>query len=289
MAAIIAPILDTYAESFSAKKTEKKKQHRGKTDKTLNSKFGQVGQVAALDFSPDGNLILAMAGGEDQSLSIWDWRRGQRLATAKAEHLHLSANSARFNPWLFLQGKGAEEVGHPPGAACYTLVTCGESHVRFWTLTREVCPRAGGDGGRNREMAAGSHGGSDEPNQRKKRGGGGGGGGGKGGTGWEWSLTSRPGNFGVRGEIASMTCMSFIGEPRAGREEWQRRRRAMHDAPSPLPLPMARVITGAENGQVGRVPSGGEASRTRRLEQNSVGIKKGRVATCSIHITEGVH
>ncbi|CAN0482725.1 unnamed protein product, partial [Laminaria digitata] len=69
--------------------------------------------VAALDFSSDGSLILAMAGGEGQALSVWDWRRGVRLATAKAEV--------------------AEAAGLPPGDACYTMVSCGERHVRFWT------------------------------------------------------------------------------------------------------------------------------------------------------------
>lgn len=216
-------------------------------------------QVAALDFSPDGDLLVAMAGGEPQSLSVWDWRRGERLATARAEYLHLCVNSVRFNPWLFLQGPAAEETGlGPPGAACYTLVSCGERHVRFWTLTRERCrTRAGGDGGGGQGggKAWGGRGWSVERKERKKRSGGGGGGGGGGGCsegpGWEWCLTSRPGHFGMRGEIESMTCMAFIGEPRAVREERQERmRRAVGKGNIP-PLPTARVITGAGNGQVG--------------------------------------
>lgn len=190
-----------------------------------------------------------MAGSEGQALSIWDWRRGERLATARAEHLHLSANSARFNPCLFLQGPAAEATGlGPAGAACYTLVSCGERHVRFWTLTRDRCPRlvGAGDGGGGAAVEVGGC-----------RGGGGGGGDGGGfdDTGWEWNLTSRPGNFGVRGAIDSMTCLAFIGEPREGREERQRRRRVVGYQTSRLPLPMARVITGAENGEVGTAAS----------------------------------
>lgn len=200
--------------------------------------------MAALDFSPDGNLVLAMAGSEGQCLSVWDWRRGEQLASARAEHLHLSASSARFNPCLFLQGPSADASGlGPPGAACYTLVSCGERHVRFWTLTRDRCPRLGGTTGDWDGSRAAAAVESDDN---------GGGGGGFDGTGWEWNLSSRPGNFGMRGEIDSMTCLAFIGEPQEGREERQRRRRRVVGYETTrLPLPMARVITGSENGQVG--------------------------------------
>lgn len=205
----------------------------------------QKKQVAALDFSPDGNLVLAMAGSEGQCLSIWDWRRGERLATAKAEHLHLSANCVRFNPCLFLQGPTAEATGlGPHGAACYTLVSCGERHVRFWTLTRDRSPRLGGAG---TGTGAGDW---DGGSATEGAGAGAGAGNGFDDTGWEWNLTSRPGNFGVRGEVDSMTCLTFIGEPREGRDERQRRRLAAGYDVTRMPLPMARVITGAENGQV---------------------------------------
>lgn len=207
--------------------------------------------MAALDFSPCGDLILAMAGGEGQSLSVWDWRRGERLATARAESVHLPANSVRFNPWLFLQGASAVAAGlGPAGAACYTLVSCGERHVRFWALTREWCPRRRGgggvgDGGETYEDGTGGSGriGDGRAAEEGEHGDGG---------GWKWSLSSRPGNFGVRGEVGTMTCMAFIGEPRAGKEERQRRKRQATGGGEDgrLPLPMARAITGSENGQV---------------------------------------
>ncbi|CAM9891815.1 unnamed protein product [Ectocarpus sp. 12 AP-2014] len=208
--------------------------------------------VAALDFSPCGDLILAMAGGEGQSLSVWDWRRGERLAAARAESVHLPASSVRFNPWLFLQGTSAITAGlGPAGAACYTLVSCGERHVRFWALTREWCPRRGGGGGgvtvggETYEDGMGGNERIDDGRGAEEREHGDGG-------GWRWSLSSRPGNCGVRGELGTMTCMAFIGEPRAGKEERQRRKRQATGGAEDgrLPLPMARAITGSENGQI---------------------------------------
>ncbi|CAB1106253.1 unnamed protein product [Ectocarpus sp. CCAP 1310/34] len=209
--------------------------------------------VAALDFSPCGDLILAMAGGEGQSLSVWDWRRGERLAAARAESVHLPASSVRFNPWLFLQGTSAVAAGlDPAGAACYTLVSCGERHVRFWALTREWCPRRRGGGGgggvgvggETYEDGMGGNKRTDDGRAAEEGEHGDGG-------GWKWSLSSRPGNFGVRGELGTMTCMAFIGEPRAGKEERQRRKRQATGGAEDgrLPLPMARAITGSENGQ----------------------------------------
>lgn len=226
-------------------------------------------KVAALDFSSDGNLILAMAGGEGQILSVWDWRRGVRLATAKAEVSFLPANSVRFNPWLFLEGARAEAAGLPPGDARYTLVSCGERHVRFWTLTREralgrrasggSCGGGGGSGGGGGAGGLDKHGDCDHTGYYGRgsgggRGGGGVGGGGSGrgasGTGWVWTLTSKPGNFGDRGEIDSMTCITFIGEPWSDKERRRREMGAARDRDGRR-LPMARAVTGAENGQVG--------------------------------------
>lgn len=171
-------------------------------------------QVAALDFSSDGHLILAMAGGDGQALSVWDWRRGVRLATARAEAAFLPAHSVRFNPWLFLEGARAEAAGMAPGDACYTLVSCGQRHVRFWTLTRERLPYPVGE---------------DDDGGEARR-------------GWAWTLSSRRGSFDKRGDIDNMTCMAFIGEPLVGSRE---------RGDDLARLPVARVVTGAENGQVG--------------------------------------
>lgn len=215
--------------------------------------------MAALDFSSDGNLIVAMAGGDGQALSVWDWRRGVRLATARAEICFLPAISVRFNPWLFLEGRGGEAAGLPPGDACYTLVSCGERHVRFWTLTRE---RYVGGGRRRRErrnaredvdeegeMVAESHGDS---------------GGDGGGRGWVWTLTSSAGSFGERGEVDHMTCMTFIGEPWSESEE-RRRKGMVRDAGDGVTrLPAARVVTGARSGQVGMAGTEGKGKRMSR-------------------------
>lgn len=182
-------------------------------------------KVAALDFSADGSLVLAMAGGDGQTLNILDWRDGVRLVTARAESSLLCAYSIRFNPYLYLSGKRAEAAGLAPGEACYTLVSCGQRHVRFWKLTRAWCPRI------PRESS-----GFGENSQGRGRGEEG-----EGVGGWMWSLNSKPGNFGGRGDMENMTCMAFIGET--------------SDEPSTsvgggARLPLARTVTGTESGQV---------------------------------------
>lgn len=146
------------------------------------------------------------------------------MASARAESAFLRAHSIRFNPYLYLTGRRAETAGFPPGSACYTLVSCGERHVRFWTLDRQWHPRgvhSGGDGGRDA---------------------------GDGGGEWMWSLHSKPGHFGRRGDMSDATCVTFIGEPRARGNHRTGRYGTMD--PSVQRLPAARTVTGTKSGHV---------------------------------------
>lgn len=199
-------------------------------------------QVVALDFSADGNLLLAMAVGESQALSVWDWRRGIGLVTARAETAFLCAYSVRFNPCLYLAGKQAEAAGLSPGEACYTIVSCGQRHVKFWTLTRAWYPRIG-------DQNACGHSGDSVIREDSGAGVGG---------GWAWSLNSKPGNFGSRGEMEDMTCMAFIGEPRLGEAAVAAAEAVASAAKAATRrLPTARAVTGTENGQVKACASSG--------------------------------
>lgn len=182
-------------------------------------------QVAALDFSANGELLLAMGGGDGQTLTVWNWQQGTRLATARAESCFLRAHAIRFNPYLYLVGRGAKAAGLSPGEVCHTLVSCGERHIRFWTLNRVWYP---GD--------VPSHGSSRGRDNGVR------------GSGWTWSLQSKPGKFGRREVMDDMTCIAFIGQPRARGAVNSRRAENMDRRVRRLPV--ARTVTGTGSGHV---------------------------------------
>ncbi|CAM9247189.1 unnamed protein product, partial [Choristocarpus tenellus] len=177
--------------------------------------------VAALDFSSDGKLLLAMAAGDDHALSVWDWRRGSRLAVHKAQSVHQGSYLIRFNPYLHLTGQRATKVGLGPGEACYTMVSCGCKHVKFWTLTcTQTLPEMGG-----LEDSAGEGGGG-SANRKNEC--------------WAWVLEGKPGSFGRRAVVEDMVCMTFISGLHGVR--------AVTGGQDLLPL--SRTVTGGQNGQI---------------------------------------
>lgn len=187
-----------------------------------------------------------MAGGEGQMLSVWDWLRGVRLATARAETSFLPANSVRFNPLLYFTDARAKTVGLSSGEACYTLVSCGQGHVKFWTLTRERLYSKKVRRGTVITVAAVVDG--DEDKGRTPGGDADGN-----GCAWTWNLASKSGTFGQTRELDTMVCMAFIGEPRVEREQWQRHGRGSEGSPDDDVelFPIVRTVTGSENGGVG--------------------------------------
>lgn len=228
-------------------------------------------KVAALDFSSDGELMVAMSKGDGQALSVWDWRRGVRLATARLGTSLISTNIVRFNPWLSIgwhrQEWDTKNGSVPYNSACYTLVSCGRGHVKFWTLTGEhasgsdqnrslglgrgrLAAIGNGDSAHGRGLGCG--GGSDDEHEPASTG----------NVGRNnrclWRLSGKRGAFGGRGDVENMTCMTFIGEPcvrvggkDGGTDKPTRRWRGRQDADIEIArLPLARVVTGAENGQV---------------------------------------
>ncbi|KAF2354174.1 WD40 repeat [Trinorchestia longiramus] len=76
--------------------------------------------VAALAFSHDHQMLASVGGPpQRQELVVWDWRKGRRVAGAVAYH-----------------GK-VEEVEWGWGSTT-RLVTCGDKHIKFWTLQGNV-------------------------------------------------------------------------------------------------------------------------------------------------------
>ncbi|CAM9727609.1 unnamed protein product, partial [Discosporangium mesarthrocarpum] len=202
--------------------------------------------VASLEFSPDGRLLLSMAADNGHALSIWDWVHKSCIAVHKAHSVSRGTHSIRFNTHLFVAGQSAQIVGFGPGAAQYTLVSCGKKCVKFWTLARSTTPpaEAGGRGVRGGERGTGI-----------ALGGRGTGAGLWGGSGpsrvagapdtigqgsCAWTLEGKPGNFGRRGEVQDMMCLAFVGQSPGMRGQGLEMGT----------LPLARTVTGGENGQV---------------------------------------
>ena len=113
--------------------------------------MGHTRSIRAMDFSPDGNLLMSVGGDDHHSIFIWDWRDGEILATAKG---HASpVISCGFNPFqsrpiqptrretetedefiercesLDLDENGILSDMH------YTLISCGKKHIKFWTFS----------------------------------------------------------------------------------------------------------------------------------------------------------
>lgn len=83
--------------------------------------------VKCLDFSPDGELLLSIAADPYHTVSIWDWKRNNKLASARANNADVYC--MRFSPY---QNYSRDTV---PAHECeYTLVSHGSRHIKFWTL-----------------------------------------------------------------------------------------------------------------------------------------------------------
>ncbi|KAM4599415.1 echinoderm microtubule-associated protein-like 6 isoform 3-T3 [Fundulus diaphanus] len=69
--------------------------------------------VCALDFSADGKTLVSVGVDEGHSMVVWDWKRGEKLATARGHKEKIFV--VRTNPMVMDR-----------------LVTVGIKHIRFW-------------------------------------------------------------------------------------------------------------------------------------------------------------
>ena len=103
--------------------------------------------ITSLDFSPDGKLLCSIGQDPYHLVGIWDWNDGVLLTQARGHNAPVFA--MKWNPFQYL-GIPDERSGTPvprPGQAQtldeaqYCLVSCGQKHIKFWTLRRDVDPK----------------------------------------------------------------------------------------------------------------------------------------------------
>ncbi|XP_038164227.1 echinoderm microtubule-associated protein-like 6 isoform X3 [Cyprinodon tularosa] len=71
--------------------------------------------VCALDFSADGKSLVSVGVDDGHSIVVWDWKRGEKLATARGHKEKIFV--VKCNPSLMDK-----------------LVTVGIKHIKFWQL-----------------------------------------------------------------------------------------------------------------------------------------------------------
>jgi hypothetical protein len=100
---------------------------------------GHAVSVRSISFSHDGKLIASLGGDMFNTICIHDWREQSLLVTARGHSFRV--HTIAFNPYQ-AYGRPETKRGKRPGQAlqdddvCYTLVSCGVRHIRFWTLTK---------------------------------------------------------------------------------------------------------------------------------------------------------
>ncbi|CAK4717395.1 hypothetical protein AeMF1_007851 [Aphanomyces euteiches] len=127
--------------------------NRAKTDAdhVLAKLEGQTVHVRSLSFSHDGKLVASLGGDLYNTICVHDWQEQTLLVKARGHSAKVW--TVVFNPYQAYgmpdkvkhqrQGKRNKQEARPtPGQAlrdedaCYTLVTCGVQHIKFWTLTQ---------------------------------------------------------------------------------------------------------------------------------------------------------
>ncbi|KAG3183299.1 hypothetical protein PC128_g14237 [Phytophthora cactorum] len=112
-------------------------------DKPLGKRFaclkGHQVVVRSISFSHDGKLLASLGGDMYNTICIHDWKAQELLVSARGHTFRVHA--VAFNPFQAC-GRPETHRSKKPGQAlhdddaCYTLVSCGVRHIRFWTLTK---------------------------------------------------------------------------------------------------------------------------------------------------------
>lgn len=112
-------------------------------DEPLGKRFaclkGHQVAVRSISFSHDGKLIASLGGDMYNTICIHDWKSQELLVSARGHTFRV--NAIAFNPFQ-AYGRPETHRSKKPGQAlhdddvCYTLVSCGVRHIRFWTLTK---------------------------------------------------------------------------------------------------------------------------------------------------------
>jgi hypothetical protein len=206
--------------------------------------------VMALNFSPDGVLLVALGLEETKPIFIYDWNKNECLATLKLGHVDIF--QIGFNPFLFVplaknqlpeRISGSSDEGGGGGETpmsrynptklpledeicCYSLITTMTRGVKFWTL-RHVKERndvvalaSNGSQFKGRKIAIPKH---------------------KQSWSWKYVLEGNMGVFPKKSNSAppDMTCYSIIPDESSQSHESGTSR-----------LPRSKILTGGSNGCV---------------------------------------
>jgi WD40 repeat protein len=93
--------------------------------------------VGGINFSGDGQFLVALASDESRKLVIFDWYNKVPVATTLVGHADVYQMG--FNPYLYVGIDRVEGSSSPRDnsvQACYTLVSCGGRQIKFWTLKK---------------------------------------------------------------------------------------------------------------------------------------------------------
>lgn len=112
-------------------------------DEPLGKRFtmltGHTVAVRAISFSHDGKLVASLGGDMYNTICVHDWKEQSLLVTARGHSFRV--HTLAFNPFQAYGRPEARRAKKPGQAlnddeACYTLVSCGVRHIRFWSLTK---------------------------------------------------------------------------------------------------------------------------------------------------------
>lgn len=93
--------------------------------------------ISGLDYSGDGRFLVAAGVSDVRWLIIFDCREGSIIVSMKVGHNDLT--QALFNPYSFVpfpeqHVTSSMEQNNSFRKGCYTLVSYGGKHIKFWTL-----------------------------------------------------------------------------------------------------------------------------------------------------------
>eukprot|EP00505_MAST-04D_sp_SCG-Rhode-Island_P002813 Stramenopile-MAST_4_protein_2813 len=145
-------------------------------------------RVCALDFSGDGQLLASVGGDDYHTVALWDWQNGVLLAQARGHNANIY--KIGFNPYHMCGVQDVEDIDD----ITYTLVTCGDRHIKFWSLKRVDVSDSGGD---NKDMAT-------KDSRKKKQGQL------QGTSNKIWRLDGNAGTFGRKGKVQHINCFVFM-------------------------------------------------------------------------------
>jgi len=134
--------------------------------------------VKALDFSPDGEMLLSIACDPYHTVTIWDWKKNLKLASARANNAEVV--SMRWSPFTCYHNDMVA-----PHECEYTLCSLGSRHIKFWTLEPDdsVITEGAKDEKEAKALA-----------QRLGK----------------WSLDSNAASFGNKAKMQDVNCATFI-------------------------------------------------------------------------------